>query len=154
MGFKTYNDSVVKINFINDLYFDVLAVDFNNNIFTTYKRLAQFMVNDLGFAMHLYQEDIDDVYYNNLLKMFKSEAFITNINILINNVIKRKNANFVSVSWNELTTPNKKTKSLMSYLFNVIIKNSIMSHNRKITPTIKMISHTTSIVLMFNAEQI
>ena len=154
MCFQEYNDSVLKIEGNKDSYFDILARSLDAEGFTSYKRIAHFTSNDLGLALYIYNKDIDDVYYNNFLKLFKSTEFMNNFKTLIDNALRKAKTGFIIMNWDSTTNPDTKIKNLMNYLFNTVLKNYVMQKNLKISTTVKMNSHVTSTFLVFNVEQI
>ena len=160
MSLQRYNDSALKLDFINDSYFDIMArrldysIDGRFKAYPLYERLAHIMTNDLGFAIHVYNKSLDDIYYTNILKMLNSTTFINNTKYLMNRVIKKSSSGFFLVNWDEKSSPSTKISKLMNYFFNTTVRNYIMTKNTKINATTKMISHVTSSVLVFYAEQI
>ena len=160
MSLEQYNDSALKLDFINDSYFDIMArrldysIDGRFKAYPLYERLAQVMTNDLGFGIHVYNKSLDDIYYNSVLRMLNSTIFINNTKYIVNRVMKKSSGGFFLINWDEKSSPSTKISKLMNYFFNTTVKNYIMAKNIKINATTKMISHVTSSILVFYAEQI
>lgn len=160
MGLQKYNDSALKLDFINDNYFDIMArrldyfIDNKFKAFPLYERFAHFMTNDLGFAIHVYNKSLDDIYYTNILKMFNSATFFSNTEYLINKTINKSGKGFFLINWDEVSSPSTRISKFINYFFNTTIKNYIMSKNTKINDNTKLAFHDKSSILMFYAEQI
>ena len=162
MKLKYYNNGVIMLKPGPD-YFDVMGVDFKDPTAsaTGYQRLAHVFCNDTeGFSIQFYNYELNSfpkAYYAYLKKMIKEDAFLENIEILLNSNIHNIKKAFM-ISWKDDNKDTKITR-LFYYIFNVIVRNCLSSKdNIDLTNTNKTTLTGSNgyerTILDFNVEQI